>query len=193
MTQRQRELPEIDGEGFDGWLIAAPLADLEEFIREAPQALAAKPLDFLSDFKARVDARLAAEPHKRAFSMSDPHEIRVLRWMKIAEKFAAEIAWRTARSTEGMSEQHEDRKVRTAVRDKPTRSGPQKDHWVSARRTVVYQNGGIPDKELCGILDREKIPLPKGWLEAGYKTWSDAWRDRKSRIHVIFSRDRKSG
>jgi hypothetical protein len=191
VTQRQPELPEIDGDGFDIWLIQAGLEELEEFIVEAPQALSAKPVDFLRDFKARVDARLAAEPHKRVFSGSDPHEIRVFLWMRIAERFDAEINWRTARSTEGMPEQLEDRKVRAAVHNKPSRSGAQKDHWVAARRIIVCQNRGVPDQELCEILDREKIPLPKDWLDDGYKTWLDAWRERKSNIQVLFSKHRR--
>jgi hypothetical protein len=193
MTERQPELPEIDGEGFDRWLIKASLVDLEEFIAEAPQALPDKPVDFLRDLKERVDKRLAARPHTRFFSMSDPQEIRVVYWMKIADMFEAEINCRTARSTEGMPEQLEDGKVRTAVRDKPSCSGAQKDHWVSARRTFLRQNRGVPDQELCEMLDREEMPLPKSYSEAGYKTWSDAWRERKSRIQVMFSKDRNSG
>ena len=88
---------------------------------------------------------------------------------------------------------HEDGKVRTATCDNPSRSGAQKDHRVSARRTFVRQNWDVPDQELCEMLDREKIALPKRYSEAGYKTWLDAWRERKSRIQVIFSTDRYSG
>lgn len=181
MDDEQPESTETLGEAFDRWLIEEPLEKLESFIEEAPQLLSSKPLkslEFLRDCKARVDARLAAEPETKVFSMS--HRIRC--WAEISERFEAEINWRTTQATQIASVQ--DKKV--------LRSGAQKDHTVAARRVVVRQNGDVSDQELCEILDREHIALPRDWQNGDLKGWSDAWRERKSRIQVIFSKDRTS-
>jgi hypothetical protein len=97
VAREQPESTETLGEAFDRWLIEAPVAELEDFIAEAAQLLSSKPLkplEFLRDCKARVDARLAAEPETKVFSMS--HRIRC--WEEIAERFEAEINWRTAQA-----------------------------------------------------------------------------------------------
>jgi len=97
MSDNQPETSLESGEEFDSWLMGATLDELEEFVREAPQWLSDRrlPLDFLQDCKARVDARLAAEPEPTVFTMSDPHQMRILRWEKIAERFKAEINFRS--------------------------------------------------------------------------------------------------
>jgi hypothetical protein len=182
VTDEQRETTETPGEAFDRGLIEDPLAELEEFIAGAPQLLSTKPLEFLRDCKARVDARLNAEPVRRVY-MGRPHEIRVIRWREIADRLEAEINWRTARETQNASGHHR----------KALRRGAQKEPAVAARRTIVRQNAEVTDKELCQILDRENIALPRRWEGAGFKTWSTAWTARQREIHVIFSKDRKPG
>jgi len=99
MSDNQPEtLP--SGEEFDSWLMGATLDELEEFIREAPQGLSDRrlPQEFLQDCKARVDARLAAEPESTVLTMSDPHQMRILCWEQIAERFQAEIKFRSGKA-----------------------------------------------------------------------------------------------
>jgi hypothetical protein len=182
MPDKHSDTPETDGEFFDCWLLEAEPSEFEEFLAEAPKFLKTKPMEFVRDCKARVDARIAAEPDKKVFSMSGPHEVRLLYWDKIAERFQAEINLRSIRPVQSVSAQPVEHS---------TRPGAQKDHVVAARRTIVRQNPGITDKELCQILDRKNIALPKGWPEAGLKTWSEAWCTRRRNIHVIFAKNRK--
>jgi hypothetical protein len=112
MSDHQPETPDTDPEllrEFDRILIEAPLAELEEFIAEAPQllALSARPpksLEFLRNCKARVDARLSAEQEQNVFSMSDPHQIRIRCWEDIAGRFEAEINFRSGKSPQSQTE-----------------------------------------------------------------------------------------
>jgi hypothetical protein len=171
MPDKQPETPETDAElveHFDRWLVEASPSDFEEFITQAPQGFRTKSLEFLRELKARVDARLAAEPVNWVFSMSDPHEIRVSYWYKIADRFEAEINFHSIVSPQDAS---------GSVADKPFRPGAERQPMVAARRIIVLQNHGISDHELCELLDRERIPPPKGWPEAGFKTWVDAYRN----------------
>ncbi len=75
MPRQHGEEPETDGDLFDRLLIEATESEFEYFTAEAPQLLRTKSLDVLRDFKARVEARLAAEPIKSFVNMNDPHEI----------------------------------------------------------------------------------------------------------------------
>jgi hypothetical protein len=180
MTQRQPELPEIDGEGFDRWLMEALPENLREFIAELPQALSDRSLDFLHDFKRRVDARLAAEPHNRFFSMSDPHEIRVHCWTKIAERFQAEIDLRSGKSA-------------SAVRGESEVRG--EDPEVAKRRSIVRKNRTKSSQELCRLFDFDRVLLPRDWQgEFPVKSWDEAYRNEglRHRIHSLINRDKNA-
>jgi hypothetical protein len=174
----------LDAEIFDQGLVKESIGELEQFIDDCPQALADKPLEFLLDCKRRVDARIDAEPNKGVFSMSTPLGRRVRCWVDIRDRLVAEINWQRSKQPKESASRSRDKNS--------LRPGAEKQHAVSARRTIVKQNRAISDKELCEILDREFIRLPRGWTEAGFKTWVEAWRERQQQIHVIFSKDRRS-
>ncbi len=70
--------------------------------------------------------------------------------------------------------------------------GAEKQHMVAARRVIVRRQRDLSDKDLCALLDREHIGLPKPWQTAGFKTWTEVWPTKKRYIHVIFSKDRNS-
>jgi hypothetical protein len=184
MSQQRPDGPDLDAELLDQGLVKESIGELEQFIDDLPQALADKPLEFLLDCKRRVDARIDAEPNKAVFNMSSPHGRRVRCWLDIRDRLVAEINWQRSQQAKESASRPRDKKS--------LRPGAEKQHAVSARRTIVKQNRGVPDKELCEILDREFIRLPKGWTEAGFKTWVEAWREREQKIHVIFSKDRHS-
>ena len=186
MFRQRPEDPETNADLFDlfdRWLLDAPESELQELIDNSPHWFSTQPLEVLREYKARVDARLAAEPDKKVFSMSDPHEVRLLYWDKIADRLEAEINYRSLRSVASTSGGNAGTRVHPGAKEDPT---------VAARRTIVRQNPGLPDKELCQLLDHEGIRLPKDWPEAGFKTWTEAYRSRNRRIHVIFSKDRTS-
>jgi hypothetical protein len=179
MPDEPSEMPLL--EAFDHWLVEASPSDFEDFISQAPQRLRHMTPELLREHKAWVDARLTAEPESRVFG-GEPHDIRVGYWGRIADRFQAEINWRNAQTTQ----------IASARDKKALRPGAQKDHTVAARRVIVRQNLDVSDREVCEILDRERISLPKDWPDDGYKTWLAAWDERKERIQVIFSKDRKS-
>jgi hypothetical protein len=182
VSPQQPEDSEIDMSEFGRMLLDASESELQEVVDEALRLFSTPRIELLRECKALVDARLAAEPESRVFSISNPHVIRLRQWREVSERLAAEINFRSGRSTKNAS-------VRLA--ENPVRPGAQKDPAVAARRTLVRQNAGIPDKELCDLLDREEIRPPRSWQEAGSPTWVGAWRTRQRQIHVIFSKDRK--
>ena len=184
MSPQQPEDSEIDMSEFGRMLLDASESDLQEVVDAALRLFSTPKVELLRECKALVDARLAAEPESRVFSISDPHVIRLRQWREISERLAAEINFRSGRSTKNAS-------VRLA--ENPVRPGALRDPAVAARRTVVRQNTSIPDKELCDLLDRAAIRPPRRWLEAGFPTWAEAWRTRQRQIHEIFSKDRKPG
>jgi hypothetical protein len=143
MVDQQPETGETPGEAFDRWLIEALPADFEEFLAEAPQLLAKKPVEFLRDCKARVDARLAAEPEKNVFSISGPHEVRLLYWDKIADRLEAEINWLSGKSADTAG---------NSVRS--TRGG---DPEVAKRRSIVKANRAKSAEELCKRFDFDSV------------------------------------
>jgi hypothetical protein len=183
MSQQQPEDPEITASFFGSWLLEASESQLQEFIDMAPQWLSNQPLALLSEFKALVNARLAAEPKKKVILSSNPHDVRVSYWEEIAKKFEAEINYRSIRSEENATEEAANNRLRPGAKEDPT---------VAARRTIVRQNTDVSDEELCHTLDYAKIGVPIRWKDAGVETWATAWAKHKRRIHVLFSKDRKS-
>lgn len=181
MVDQQPETGETLGEAFDRWLIEASPADFEQFLAEAPQLLSTKPVEFLRDCKARVDARLAAEPEKRVFSMSGPHEVRLVYWDKIAERLEAEINWRSRKSPGRPANS-----VRSARGDDPE---------VAKRRSIVKANRPQSAKELCKLFDFHAVCLPRDWQDGfAVKSWVDAYNNQnlKHSIQSLISRDKKA-
>jgi len=68
------------------------------------------------------------------------------------------------------------------------------DPEVAKRRTLARTNDPMPVGELCELFDREKVPMPSKWQEAGLRFWKVAYENAeyKSRIDVIVSKDRRS-
>lgn len=97
MPHQQPETSKTDGERFDDWLIKATEHEFEEFVAEGPKEFSTLPLELLRECKARVDARIVAEPETRVFSISDPHVVRLRYWNKIADRLEAEINWRSSK------------------------------------------------------------------------------------------------
>jgi hypothetical protein len=75
-----------------------------------------------------------------------------------------------------------------AERRKAQRSDPD----VAKRRALVKVNPSENAKEMCEIFDREGVPLPRKWLGAGFKKWSEVYKADKYRpkIDSLISKDR---
>jgi hypothetical protein len=182
VSQEQPEDLETRASLFGRLLIEGTESELQEFIAVAEQELSTQPMELLVRCKVLVDARLAAEPERKITYMDDPHQIRVRYWNTIADRLGAEIKFRTAGSSQNAPTRRGKNKARR---------GPEKDPAVAGRRLLVQQNADLSAKELCELLDRERILPPPDWQLAGLNTWVEAWRKRKSNVQVIFSKDRK--
>lgn len=75
-------------------------------------------------------------------------------------------------------------------RPSPERVDPE----VAKRRALVKSNPNAIASEMCQIFDREKVPLPPKWQEAGFQSWSKAYKMAKyrSRIDVLISKDKRN-
>ncbi|MGA7918071.1 MAG: hypothetical protein WCA38_00270 [Candidatus Acidiferrales bacterium] len=75
-----------------------------------------------------------------------------------------------------------------ANRKRMTRRDPE----VLKRRGVVASNPDVSAREMCVIFDRKNVLLPSKWEQAVFRSWHQAYRDRKyrKRIHVLISKDR---
>jgi hypothetical protein len=82
---------------FDRRLLEASEAEFREFIEEA-QSLSTLGLELLLKGKELVDARVAAEPESKVFSLNDRDVVRMRYWVKISERFGAEINFRRIRT-----------------------------------------------------------------------------------------------
>lgn len=181
MPHRQAKKLQKDGERFDQWLIEAPESDFEEFVVEGPKELSGLSLELLRECKARVSARLDAEPEKKVFCMSDPHQIRLRYWYQIDERLEAEINWRSGKSAQAAK-----------VSVKSARGG---DPEVAKRRSIVKGNRTKSAEDLCKVFDLEGVPLPRNWEDDfSVKSWTDARRDPKLRhmIQSLICRDKKA-
>jgi hypothetical protein len=67
-----------------------------------------------------------------------------------------------------------------------------RDPEVAKRTALVGSNPGTSAQDMCEIFDRESVPLPRKWQEAGLKTWRQAYRDASyhSKIDTLISKDR---
>jgi len=129
-------------------------------------------------------APVTAEPDTRAFSMSDPHEIRLRLWHDIADRLEAEINRRRRKS----------RKSTEAVGNsvQPSRTP---DPEVAKRRSIVKSNSTKSAAELCKLFDYHNVLTLASWeAEASVKGWAEAYRNRKLRpsIQSLITRDKKA-
>ena len=181
MPHKRLETLGTHGELFERFLLEAEPSEFEEFLAKAPQLLRKKSLEFLRDCKARVDARLAAEPETNVVHTTDAHEIRVCYWQKISYRLEAEINWRTGKSSKAKAH-----------------SIPPKgrhDYEVGKRRSIVKDNRNKSALELCKLFDFSQVPLPDGWEDTfSVATWLDAYHNPKlnHRIQALISRDRSA-
>ena len=79
---------------------------------------------------------------------------------------------------------------RTAASDKVTTRQPE----VAKRRALVKSNPDAVARGMCEIFDRNRVPLPPKWQEAGCPSWSKAYKNHsyRKRIDVLISKDRKT-
>jgi hypothetical protein len=178
VTDEPAESLKMDPDRFDPWLLEAPEAEFQEFVDQ----LHTLSDELLNECKSRIDARLAAEPQTHVFSLGDRHIIREHWWNKISGRLDAELKFRRSVS-----------KGPTKIIGKTSMPGARLDHVAASRRVLIQNNPGLSDRELCELLDREKIDVPAKWKVAGPNTWIAAWPTRKTQIHVIFSKDRRKG
>jgi hypothetical protein len=86
-------------------------------------------------------------------------------------------------------------KAAETVESKATSRKPKKgDPEVAKRAVVVRSNPNTPANDLCEIFDRNNVPLPAKWQAAGFKTWSQAYRDSnyRSKIQTVISKHRQN-
>ena len=66
------------------------------------------------------------------------------------------------------------------------------DPEIAKRTALVRSNLGSSAAEMCQIFDRQNVPLPSKWQEAGFNGWVQAQKDPKyrSRIDTLISKDK---
>jgi hypothetical protein len=64
---------------------------------------------------------------------------------------------------------------------------------VAKRTVLVRSNLNAPTEEMCEIFDRENVPVPAKWLDAGFQKWSRAYKDPiyRAKIDVLVSKARR--
>jgi hypothetical protein len=79
---------------------------------------------------------------------------------------------------------------RAAARDKVTAREPE----VAKRRALVKSNPDVVARDMCEIFDRNRVPLPPKWPDAGFQSWSKAHKNHsyRKRIDVMISKDKKT-
>ena len=186
MPHQQPETPMTDGERFDDWLIKATEHEFEEFVAEGPKEFSTLPLELLRECKARVDARIAAEPETRVFSISDSHVVRLRYWDKIADRLEAEINWRSQKSANATEDSARPFNHSTDYRTVTVRG---EKHALTAQQAPMiqilheaYENGNS-DVSIAYILER---------LEKKSSRWQDTFKSNpKARKALIRSGERK--
>lgn len=75
-----------------------------------------------------------------------------------------------------------------------SKTGANDDPEVAKRRSLLRANPGVSAQEMCGIFDRERVPLPSKWQEAGLRSWIEANKkpQYRRRIQVLISKDRQT-
>jgi hypothetical protein len=177
---RRPENLKAKADKFDRWLIEGLQSDFQELIDNAPKELSTLSLPLLRECKARVDARLKAEPEEGVFSLNDPHVIRQRCWDQIADRLEAEINWRSGKSA--------------AVAGDSVRSARGGDPEVAKRRSIVQGNRNKSAEELCKLFDLDAVRLSSKWQDEFHvKSWPEAYRNRELRhsIQSLISRDKK--
>jgi hypothetical protein len=96
------------------------------------------------------------------------------------------------------TELHNESPIAESEPDKPSSSSPfvanqpKEDPEVAKRRALVKLNLGLKTGEMCQLFDREKVPLPRKWSEAGFASWEIACKDKHYRglIQTVISKDK---
>jgi hypothetical protein len=87
------------------------------------------------------------------------------------------------------------RPVPNMGRRKPlaSRAGANSDPEVAKRRALVRSNLSALANEICEIFDRERVPFPRRWSDAGFSSWSKAYKhsNYRTRIDTLVSKDRR--
>jgi len=71
----------------------------------------------------------------------------------------------------------------------PSKKG---DPDVAKRRAIVRSNHSATAGELCQIFDRQSVPVPFKWKDAGFGDWTKAYKQPsyRRRIDVMVSKDK---
>jgi hypothetical protein len=113
-------------------------------------------------------------------------------WLKLARAItdakreaSSSVGTRTKRS----SGAQENANSSQDVKHKPERGNPE----VAKRAVIVRSNPSASADEMCAIFDRENVPLPRKWLDAGFSTWIKAYKNSsyRSRIQTLISKNRR--
>ena len=78
--------------------------------------------------------------------------------------------------------------IRTTDRARAAITDPE----VAKRRSIAKSNRYVSASEMCEIFDRERVPLPRRWSDAGFPSWTKAYRNSnyRRRIDTLISKDR---
>jgi hypothetical protein len=119
------------------------------------------------------DTRLRGQRHSSSYNRTIQHKQQL-----IAERDRLLRLWAVSESV--------------VKRDGKSRKSQVENPEVAKRRSIVKSNSTAKADDMCRIFDREKVPLPSKWQEAGFKSWADAYRrsNYRSRIDVLVSKDR---
>ena len=184
MPDRQPETPRTDEEfsrNLDRVLAEADAPFFEELLEQLPKLLRAESIELLHNCKARVDALIASEPDKNFVNPNDPHEIRVSYWYKIAERFEAEINFRSGKSAKATGD--------------PKGATRGSDPEVAKRRSIVKGNPTKSAQQLCKLFHFQQVQLPREWQDKySVKSWDEAYRNQnlRHRIQALITRDKNS-
>jgi hypothetical protein len=121
------------------------------------------------------------------------HAIRQLRGIvhNRYEVEAHELGYKSALGTQTLVGARESTLPQGSARPQRTTVKP-RDAEVAKRRAIVRSHPEAIARDMCEIFDRESLPLPVRWREAGLRSWANAYKrpDYRRRIDVLISKDR---
>jgi hypothetical protein len=184
---RQRTATPKNIASFDRWLVEADEFEFEAFLAQTPKEFSRFSFELLRECKARVDARLAAEPETRVFSISDPHVVRLRYWYKIADRFAAEINLRSGKSAKATEDSaslfsHSPDYRAVTIRGKKFTLTAQQASMIEILHEA-YKCGN-PDVSIADILER---------LEKNSSRWQDTWKSSLDARKALIRSGKRKG
>jgi hypothetical protein len=152
---------------------------------------------------------LGLEPSPEGKARSDEFAKRLREYLEQRKAHWTAEALQLARDSERTPSPEEEKEARTSAQteselDQPTKSRtpsgakkrtqPRADPEVAKRRSLVKSNPDVSAKEMCEIFDRNNVPLPRRWQDAGLSSWVVACRNPNytRRIRVLISKDRQT-